>query len=88
MANASSFSSDVFGGGVSGGAANTNTDSGMNGNSLISALAGDATKVFAAYEAADVAKHTVKANPKSANTLILVVGGIAALVVVLFLIRR
>lgn len=60
----------------------------MNGNSLVASLAGDATTAFATFEAADVAKSTVKANPNSANTLIYVVGGIAALVVILLVLKK
>lgn len=60
----------------------------MDGNSLISALAGDATAGASAFFAADAAKHVVKANPNSATTLIIVVGVVAALVVVLTLKKR
>lgn len=60
----------------------------MDGNSLVSALAGDATQVASAFIAADAAKTAVKKNPGSANTLILVAGGVAALFVVLLLLKK
>lgn len=60
----------------------------MDGNSLISALAGDVTTGATAFFAADAAKATVKANPNSATTLIIVVGAVAALVVVLTLKKK
>lgn len=61
----------------------------MDGNSLVAALAGDATTAFGAFEAADVAKHTVKANPNSATTLILVAGGVAVFAILaIFVLKK
>lgn len=60
----------------------------MDGNSLVSALAGDATTAASAFFAADALKSTVKANPNSATTLIVVGGAIAALVVILMLKKK
>lgn len=58
---------------------------GMDTGSLVSALAGDATQIGTAFIAADAAKSTVKSNPGSATTLIIVAGvvGIVALVLLL-----
>lgn len=60
-----------------------NDSSSMDGNSLIAALAGDASKVGTAFIAADAAKSTVKANPGSATTLIIVAGLVVVAVVLL-----
>lgn len=82
--NAENAFNAVFGGAA--GAASGATP--PNNSSLFAALAGDATKVATAFIAADAAKHVVKANPNSATTLIIVAGGIAALVLVLVLVRK
>ena len=55
----------------------------MDGNSLVAALAGDASNVGLGFLAASTAKATVKANPNSATTLIIVIGGVAALFLIL-----
>lgn len=61
---------------------------GMDGNSLVAALASDATQVGTTLIAANAAAKVTKANPNAATTLFLVVGGVAALIVVLILVRR
>jgi hypothetical protein len=63
-------------------------ESNMDGNSLIAALAGDASQVGTAFIAADAAKSAVKANPGSATTLIIVVGAGIALVAIVFLLKK
>lgn len=63
-------------------------DTGMDGNSLVSALAGDAAQVGTAYFAAQGASAIAKANPGSLNTLIYVGGGILLLVGVVFLLKK
>lgn len=77
MADGSDFGSPVAQGTAS-----------VNNNSLIAALAGDATTIGTSFIAADAAKSVVKSNPNSATTLIIVAGGVAALVLVLVLVKR
>lgn len=60
----------------------------MDGNSLVSALAGDATQIGTAIIAEQGAVNIAKHNPNSASTLILVVGGVAVLVVLLLVLRK
>lgn len=88
----SDFLGSIFGGNSSSNAApaasSVSASSGMNGNSLFAALANDATKVFGAYEVASTAKYTVKKNPNASTYLIIAVGGIAALVLVMLLVRK
>lgn len=63
-------------------------NSSIDGNSLVAALAGAGTKIGTALFAEQAAKATVKANPNSATTLILVVGGVAALFVILLVLKK
>lgn len=61
-------------------------ENGMDTNSLLSALAGDATQVGTAFIAADAAKSAAKANPSSVTTLFIVAGVVG--IVALFLVLR
>lgn len=60
----------------------------MSGDDLVTALAGDATTLGTSYIASQAVTNTVRANPNSASTLILVAGGIAALFVVLVMLKK
>lgn len=64
----------------------TGSNGSADNNSLITALAGDATKIGAAFIAADAAKNV----SKSPNAKYLVYGGvaIAALVVVFLIVKK
>lgn len=62
--------------------------SGMDGNSLIAALAKDGAQVGTAFFAADAAKTAIKKNPNSATTMILVAGGVGALFIVMMMLKK
>lgn len=62
-------------------------DATLDNNSLTAALAGDATTVGTAFIGEQAAVAAFKANPASVTTLIYVAGAIAALVVIVYVVK-